>query len=134
VPNIQPDPPTSFSDGEGSLRVTQETDDIVAISLEGEFDMANSPLLVEQAERALDDQQHLILDLSDATFIDSAILNVLLQTHKAAVARGRIAVLQLGSAAIVDRVVALTRIERVLTRSDNRADAVRRIQELAAPD
>jgi hypothetical protein len=42
--------------------------------------------------------------------------------------------MQLGSAAIVDRVVALTRIERVLTRSDNRADAVRRIQELAAPD
>jgi hypothetical protein len=47
VPNIQPDPLTSLSDGEGSLRVMQETDDIVAISLEGEFDMANSPLLVE---------------------------------------------------------------------------------------
>jgi anti-sigma B factor antagonist len=134
MPRTQPGLPTSFGDSEGTLHVTQETDDIVAISLEGEFDMTTSPLLVEQAERALDDRQHLILDLSDATFIDSSMLNAVLRTHRAATARGRVAVLQLGSAAVVDRVIALTGIERVLPRTDNRADAVRTIHELAAPN
>jgi anti-sigma B factor antagonist len=128
----EPDPTTSFGDREGTLRVSEESDDVVAISLEGEFDMATSPLLVEQAERAFAAGRHLIVDLSDATFIDSSMLNAVVDAHKAAMAQGRVAVLQLGSAAVVERVIAMSGLDRLLPRVDDRADAIRTIHRLAA--
>ena len=126
------DPRTHFADREGALRVTQEAGDIVAISLEGEFDMATAPKVVDAAERALDDRQHLILDLSDATFIDSSVLNAILATRKAALARERVVVLQVGTAAVVERVLELAAIEQVLPRASDRADAVETIHRLVA--
>ena len=42
-------------------------------------------------------------------------------------------VLQLGTAAIVERVLELTAIERVLPRAHTRTEAVQMIQQKAAP-
>lgn len=115
----------------GVIRVVPETDEIVAVCLEGDFDLANAPALGDQIDRALDTGNDLILDLSEATFIDSSVINVLVQASKAATGREQTMVLQVGTAAIVERVLELVRIERVLPRAHDRQEAVRIIQQKA---
>ena len=112
----------------GAIRVVHETDDIVAVCLEGDFDLANAPALGDQIDRALDTGNDLILDLSEATFIDSSVINVLVQASKTASGREQAMVLQLGTATIVERALELVRIEQVLPRAHDRQEAVQIIQ------
>jgi anti-sigma B factor antagonist len=116
----------------GTVNVAPETDDIVALRLEGEFDIANSPRLNEEIDQALTDGKHLIVDLSEATFIDSSVINALFRARNNAATRRRIAVLQLGTAAIVERALQISNIERALPRTHTRAEAIQTIQQYAA--
>lgn len=120
---------TSRTDPPGTLHVVHETDEIVALCLEGEFDLANAPRIIEESERVLVDDKHLVLDLSRATFIDSSVIGALCVAHKRARARGRLAVLQLGTAAIVELVLRVSGIERVLPRVHTRAEAIDTIRQ-----
>jgi anti-sigma B factor antagonist len=106
-----------------------ETDEIVALCLEGEFDMATAPCIAEQSEHVLANNNHLILDLSQATFIDSSVIAALLAAHRQAKSRGRLAVLQLGTAAIVELALELSRVERVIPRTHTRAEAIDTIKQ-----
>ena len=114
---------------EGAIRVVPETDQIVAVCLKGDFDMANAPTLGDEVDRALKTGNNLIFDLSEATFIDSTVINVLLGARKAISERKQTMVLQLGTAAIVERVLEIVRIEQALTRAHDRQEAVRIIQQ-----
>lgn len=116
---------------EGTIRLVSETNEIVAVCLEGEFDMANAPVLGAEVDCALKTGNNLIFDLSEATFIDSSVINVLLRAVKALSGRKQTMVLQLGTAAIVERVLEIVRIEQVLTRAHDRQEAVRIIQQQA---
>jgi anti-anti-sigma factor len=116
----------------GTVNVAPVADDIIALCLEGEFDMANSPRLNEEIDRALTDGKHLIVDLSQATFIDSSVINALFRARKSAATHRRIAVLQLGTAAIVERALELCNIEHVLPRTHTRAEALEAIRRYAA--
>ena len=71
------------------------------------------------------------MDLSEASFIDSSVIQVLEGAPKAAVDRERTIVLQLGTAAIVERALELAEIERLLPRAYDRQEAVRIIQKAA---
>jgi anti-anti-sigma factor len=113
----------------GAVHVVPETDEIVAVCLEGEFDMANTAALVEQLDHALSDNMHLVIDLSQTTFIDSTVINALFHASKVAKTRDRTVVLQLGTAPVVERLIEITDIERVICRATSRADAVQRIQQ-----
>ena len=115
----------------GAIRVVSETAEIDAISLEGDFDMANAPAFDEEVDRALEGGKELILDLSEATFIDSTIINALFRATQAAGEKEQAIVLQLGTAAIVERALELVEIERLLPRAHDRQEAVRIIQEQA---
>lgn len=117
----------------GGIRVVRETDGILAVCLEGEFDLANAPTLVDQIDLALETGKDLVLDLSEATFIDSSVINVMMRASKAAGERQQTMVLQLGTAAIVERALEIARIELVLTRAHDRQEAVRTIQKRAVP-
>lgn len=112
----------------GLIRVVPETDEIVAICLEGEFDLANAPALGDEIERALESRNHLIFDLSKATFIDSSVIRALMRAVKAVSGREQALVLQLGTAAIVERLLEIVKIEQVLPRARDRQEAVRLIQ------
>ena len=116
----------------GTVNVAPETPDIAVLCLEGELDMADSPRLNEEIDRALSDGKHLIFDLSQATFIDSSVINALFRARKNAAACRRIAVLQLGTAAIVERALQLSNIERALPRTHTRVEAIRIIHQYAA--
>jgi len=123
--------PPTFGDDTGKVHVWPETDNIVAISLEGEFDRANSFLISEQAEQALDEDKHLILDLSGASFIDSSTIHALVQAQNAAAKQGQVIVLQLGTAATVERALQLSGIDQLVPRAGTRGEAVQTLQRLA---
>jgi len=89
----------------GVVRVVPETDEIVAVCLEGDFDLGNAPALGTEVGRALENGNDLILDLSQATFIDSSVVHVLVNASRAAIGSKRAVVLQLGTAPIVERVL-----------------------------
>ena len=113
------------------LRVVPETDEVVALCLEGEFDMTNASCIIEESERVLASDKHVILDLSQATFVDSAVINALFHVHRQAGVHDRLAVLQLGTAAIVEAVLEVTGVERVLPRTHTRTEAIATIRQLA---
>lgn len=120
-----------FEHREGVTRVVPETDEIVAFCLEGEFDLTSARTLDDEIDRALERGKSLILDLSEATFIDSSIIHILSRASKAARRREQTLVLQLGTAAIVERVIEISGIDQVLPRAHDRQEAVRIIQQQA---
>ncbi len=113
----------------GAIRVIHETDEIVAVCPEGEFDHANAPALGDEIDRALEAGKDLILDLSAVTFIDSSVIRVLLRASETAAGRRQAIVLQLGTAAIVERVLEIVGIEGLLPRAHDRQEALRIIQQ-----
>ena len=115
----------------GVIRVVPETDEIVAVCLEGEFDLTNAPSFRDAADRASEHGDGLILDLSEATFIDSSVIHVIVRAAEAADGSERVVVLQLGTTAIVERALEIANIEQVLPRAHDRQEAVRIIQQKA---
>lgn len=114
-----------------AIRVVPEGDEIVALCVEGDLDLANASALGDQIDRVLESGKDLILDLSEATFIDSNVIHVIVRASRAAGGREKVMVLQLGTAAIVERVLEIAGIERVLLRAHDRQEAVRIIQQQA---
>jgi anti-anti-sigma factor len=110
------------------IRVVPEGDAIVAICLEGDFDLSNAAALGKEVDRALKKGNNLILDLSRATFIDSSVVHVLVRASEEVSRSERAVVVQLGTAAVVERVLEIAEIERVLPRAHDRQEAVRIIQ------
>ena len=117
-------------DGPGTLRLEPQQGRTVCLCLVGEFDMANAASIDSEGERLLRAGRHLILDLSETTFIDSSAVAALFSVAKRARAERRIAVLQLGTSAIVETVLQLNCVERVLPRASTRADALRAVRQL----
>jgi anti-anti-sigma factor len=74
---------------DGVIRVVPETAEINAVCLEGEFDMANAPTLDDEIDRALESGNGLIVDLSEATFVDCSVISVLMRAVRVAGAGGK---------------------------------------------
>jgi anti-sigma B factor antagonist len=108
----------------GSVLRRIEAGDFVVLGLEGEFDMYLTQQIDEHAREALAAHRNVIFDLSDATFIDSAILRAMLQVHRAASEQGLACVMQLDKASIVERVIEIAGLERQIPLARNRADAI----------
>ena len=112
---------------EGAIRVVPETDEIVLLCLEGEFDVANVSTLRDQVDFALVSGNNVILDLSEATFIDSSVIHVLFSAARAVEGKGQTVILQLGTAPIVERALEIVDIDRALPRAHDRKEALRLI-------
>lgn len=115
----------------GAIRVVPQKAQVVAVCLEGDFDLTNAPALEARIHLALDGGSDLILDLSEATFIDSSVIHIIARTARAARARERAIVLQLGTAAIVERALGIAKIEQVIARAHDREQALRMIEQQA---
>jgi anti-anti-sigma factor len=113
----------------GTIEVAREAEAITALDLYGEFDLSSSPQIVEHAQRAIDDDNHLIINLSEATFIDSSVIHALFRAASAAKGRGNACVLQLGTAAIVKRVMTLTCTDKQIATARTRAEAINLIHQ-----
>ena len=75
-------PAIALSDTEPMIDVHQPKPDAAVIVLGGEHDLASAPLVEQAAEEALLTCSHLIVDLSPVQFIDSSIINLLVQLKK----------------------------------------------------
>lgn len=93
---------------DGVISVVTEAGGIVVVCLEGEFDLANAADLADQIERAHKDGTGLIIDLSDATFIDSTVIHVLISASKVGTAAGKPVVLQVAPSTNVERAIGLS--------------------------
>jgi anti-sigma B factor antagonist len=59
------------------------TDGTAVVSVRGEVDVYTAPYLWDEIDRAITDTaNHLVIDLSNVTFIDSSGLAVLIRAHK----------------------------------------------------
>lgn len=112
----------------GVLRVASEADGIVALCVQGDFDLANVSALRDEVDETLARGDDLILDLSEASFIDSSVIHVLFHAARAVRGREQSLVLQLGTAPIVERALQIAEIERVVPRAHDRDEAVEMIR------
>lgn len=110
------------------ITVVDATDEIVAIDLEGEFDLNETADLTEAAKRALGRGKHLIVNLSETTFIDSSVIRALFNIDRLAKSHQRMLALQLATAPSVERVLAITHASEQLTIAPTRAEAIELIR------
>jgi anti-sigma B factor antagonist len=72
-----------------TMNDAQHTEDgAPLITLAGEVDLSHADALLRTALRALDTSDRLVVDTSQVTFLDSAILGALVRVHRAAEERG----------------------------------------------
>ena len=113
------------------IQVVDAAEDITALDLEGEFDIAATPAIMAEVEKALGAGKHLIVNLNDAAFIDSSTVHALFKADAGARKAGRRFVLQFGTHAAVERVLAITGAEQTLQTAPTREAAVELVRELA---
>ncbi len=103
---------------------------VVLMTVHGEHDIASAPDLRGAIEQALARSQHVVVDLTPATFIDSTVLGVLLG------ARGRAEEEELGYAVVLEagagdpavrRVLEVTGLDALLPVHADRDAAVRAV-------
>jgi anti-anti-sigma factor len=114
---------------QGVIRVTSEEARVVAVRLEGEFDLADAPGLRGHIERELERGNSLIVDLSLATFVDSTVIQVLVRGSQSATELERGFVLQLGAGSLVERALRITGIVPQLPHAFDRRGALELSQE-----
>jgi len=100
---------------EGSARI---------VVMQGDHDLSTAPDLVDELEQAFDAGAPVVVDLTEVTFMDNAILNALLAARERALARreGSFA-LAAPPGSFPSRVLALV-VGRLIPTYPNRAGAV----------
>jgi anti-sigma B factor antagonist len=112
--------PSPYSIAEGA-----STERVLVLVLEGELDLAAAPRL--QARLAdIGSARALVLDLSRASFIDSAVLKELLQA-RAELAERDVKLVLAGVAPPVRRLLDLTRTSELFEDAANVDEAVKRL-------
>lgn len=97
---------------------TRQVDDVAIVSVGGEVDLDTASQLGDHALAALRDvSPHVLLDLTDVTFMDSTGLKVLLSIQRRAdLAGGSFAVA--GASRSVRKILALTGLDQTFTLHD----------------
>jgi anti-sigma B factor antagonist len=101
-------------------------DGVAVVVVEGEHDVYTAPTLSEQLDALLQERVPLVVDLTPATFVDSSVLRVLLETRRQADERGigfAVAIAADGSGT-VRRVLDVTGLIPVLPVHVGREDAI----------
>jgi anti-anti-sigma factor len=98
--------------------------DIAIVKLFGEHDMADSEELSKILHRVLGARDLLVVDLSEAEFIDSSILNSLIAARRTADRAGLKMTIQLGPEATVARVLELSGLNGYLACARSREEAI----------
>jgi len=72
----------------GEIGLEERDSGVVVVSLTGEHDLTTAPALRERVEEAIGGQSGLLIDLTDAEFIDSSIIGVVLEGQRRAQEKG----------------------------------------------
>ncbi len=98
--------------------------------MRGEHDLSTADALRETLDEVRDQRSPFVVDLTETTFIDSAVLSVLIAEHDRATAAGTAVGFAVGEGAghAVRRIVDLTGLSSVLPIADSRAAAMQAIR------
>jgi anti-anti-sigma factor len=99
-------PSAHLPDTEPMIDVRWPKPDVPLVVLGGEHDLESAPHVEHAAAEALLRCSHLIFDLSEAQFIDSSIINLLVQLRNEANEQNRRFNLVIGTAPSVDAALA----------------------------
>lgn len=92
----------------GEIEV-QRTDGLAVVSISGEHDINTAPDLRSQLTRLMDRREGIVCDMSPASFVDSSILGVILDTRRQAQDSGLVfEVAHNGKTEAVGRVLEIT--------------------------
>jgi anti-anti-sigma factor len=106
-------------------KVSRVEEDIVTVTLYGEHDPSTKTELAEQLEQLVRADGRVIVDLSQAEFVHSTVLANLVEADALARQGGRRLTLQVGTAAIVAKVLEITRLGDYLPCAGAREEAIR---------
>lgn len=100
--------------------------DVIVIAIEGEHDIATVPQLQQRFDQALDAQRGIVVDLTQATFLDSSVLGVVLSARKRALNSERGFAVCLGSSndSGVKRLLEITGLIPIFSAVEERQQAI----------
>jgi anti-sigma B factor antagonist len=108
----------------GELALERNDAGLTVLTISGEHDLSTAPNLRRRLDSLLDEGTPTVIDLSQATFIDSSILGVILEgRRRAADADVGFAVVHANGADAVDRVLEVTGLRAELPVHARREEA-----------
>jgi anti-anti-sigma factor len=99
------------------VAVQQPRADVAVVEIKGEHDAATSAQLQQLLEGVVARNDLIVVDLSQAEFIDSSVITALLRAHREATERNKTFRLQFGTALIVRRMLEISGLLRSSTTS-----------------
>jgi anti-sigma B factor antagonist len=112
----------------------ERKEELAVVTISGEHDLSTAPSLRRRLDGLLDERVATVVDLSPATFIDSSILGVILDSRRrAADARIGFAVARSEGAEAVDRVLEVTGLRSELPVHARREEAVEAVSRNTGP-
>jgi anti-anti-sigma factor len=98
-----------------AISVVRQDGGVCVVALTGDHDLSSAAGLTEALGRA-SSAQAIVIDLSGTAFVDSAVLGVLIASHRETVAAGKrwALVVGSGSGAAVRRILELTGLDSVM--------------------
>jgi anti-sigma B factor antagonist len=118
----------------GELAVERNDAGPAVVTISGEHDLSTAPNLRRRLDNLLDEGTATVVDLSPATFIDSSILGVILDTRRrAAEANIGFAVVHANGADAVDRVLEVTGLRAELPVHARREEAFKEVSGSGEP-
>ncbi len=113
-----------MSDLMENVRVERPSLGTAVVTFTGEHDLMARDALSTLLDSLIEDNDLVVADFSQATFVDSATIHVLLNSDMAARQRGRIFRLQLGTASIVEAAFELSGVLKRLDWVRSREEAL----------
>ena len=106
------------------IEVEQPESGQAVVVFKGEHDLAQIDALGDRLSALVAANELVVADFSDAEFVDSSIINLLLETKREAEARKSRFRLQMGTEAVVHRVFEIAGVLSVLECAPSREEAL----------
>jgi len=98
---------------------------VAVVECHGEHDLTTKAEMSELLSRVIRDNDLVVVDVSQAAFVDSSFLHVLLTADRDARSRGKRFRLQVGSAALVSKAIEYSRVLDSVDHARTREAAIR---------
>lgn len=107
------------------VQVERPRNDAAVVVFRGEHDLSTSKPVEDLLGSLIEENELVVVDFSEAEFVDSSTIHALVKSHRAASQRGSTFRLQLGTAPIVERAFQLSGMLELLDCAATREEALR---------
>jgi anti-anti-sigma factor len=107
----------------GQLEIEQ-LDDVVLVRLQGEHDLSSAPSLSDRLRAFAGQGDGVAVDVSEAEFVDLAVVRALLEADEALRTQGRRLALLFGTDCPVKRLLQLTGTQAMFACAEERDEAI----------